>query len=71
MPAMYVCLCHEVTESQVRDAISAGACTVEQLRAKLKVSNCCGSCEPTVAECLAETLNPHHTGSARPRHAGV
>lgn len=64
---MYVCLCNAVTESQVLDAINGGACSVDDLRRKLKVSNCCGACEPAVAECLNKTLQPRG-GDALRRH---
>lgn len=62
---MYVCVCNAVTESQVMDAIHGGACSVDDLRRKLKVSNCCGSCEPAVAECLNKTLQTHASEAPR------
>jgi bacterioferritin-associated ferredoxin len=66
---MYVCLCHAVTETQVAEAIGGGACTLEQLRDTLKVTNCCGSCEPAVTDCLERMLTPHPAGGLRRQHA--
>lgn len=69
MAAMYVCLCYEITETQVLDAISGGASTVNDLRRKLKVSNCCGACEPTVENCLQKALGPRPSDS--PEHLQI
>jgi bacterioferritin-associated ferredoxin len=66
---MYVCLCNAVTESEVHDAIAGGACTLDHLRATLKVSNCCGSCEPAVAACLDKALGPRAPDPAPTLHA--
>jgi bacterioferritin-associated ferredoxin len=49
---MYVCICHAVTERQIHAEIGRGAVTVQQLRDRLQVTNCCGSCTGPVADCL-------------------
>lgn len=64
---MYVCLCNAVTESQVQDAINEGACTLDQLRDTLQVSNCCGACEPAVAECLGRSRQAQQPRTAPAR----
>lgn len=48
----FVCYCYSVTQIEVQAAIAAGARTLEALRSKLRVSGCCGSCEPRVRACL-------------------
>lgn len=47
-----VCYCYSVTEGDVFSAISTGARTLGALRAELKVSTCCGGCEPLIRQCL-------------------
>ncbi|MBI2969771.1 MAG: (2Fe-2S)-binding protein [Gammaproteobacteria bacterium] len=49
---MYVCVCNAVTESQIQEAVRQGATTLDQLRAFLRTSTVCGTCETYVEECL-------------------
>lgn len=41
---MYVCLCKGITDTQIRDAITDGACSMRDLRERLDVANQCGKC---------------------------
>lgn len=41
---MYVCVCRAVTDSQIRDAICDGACSMRELRQRLGVASECGRC---------------------------
>ena len=41
---MYVCICHSVTDKQIRKAVEKGACTMDALSEELKVGTCCGRC---------------------------
>jgi len=41
---MYVCVCHAVTEADVRRAAAAGVHTVAQLTMTTGVGSGCGSC---------------------------
>jgi bacterioferritin-associated ferredoxin len=41
---LYVCVCNAVTDSQIRDAICEGACSMRELRQKLGVASECGRC---------------------------
>jgi bacterioferritin-associated ferredoxin len=49
---MYVCLCHGITESEVREAGRAGIVMSCQLKSKfgLKRSGCCGRCAKNINE---------------------
>ncbi len=49
---MYVCLCHGITESDVRDAGRDGFITPRQLKSKfgLKCGGCCGRCAKSIHE---------------------
>jgi bacterioferritin-associated ferredoxin len=44
MPAVYVCLCHGVTDSDVRRAAEAGVKTVSELTMRTGLGSGCGSC---------------------------
>lgn len=41
---MYVCICNEVTDRQVKEAVDQGARTIRDLNKELCVGNCCGKC---------------------------
>ncbi|TCJ15505.1 (2Fe-2S)-binding protein [Parasulfuritortus cantonensis] len=41
---MYVCVCHAVTERQVRDAIADGVHSMHGLRKRLGIAATCGKC---------------------------
>lgn len=53
---MYICLCHGITENQIRSCVQAGARTLCDLRGQLGVATQCGSCESQACELLDETL---------------
>jgi len=68
---MYVCVCSAITESQLRRAVSRGVSTLEELRHELKVSNCCGACEPIVSQCLEQALDQSPVSASRACCAGA
>lgn len=41
---MYICLCKGVTDTQIRDAVTNGVCSMRDLRARLDVASQCGKC---------------------------
>lgn len=41
---MYVCVCHAVTEDDVRDRVAAGAASPKAVRAACGMRPGCGSC---------------------------
>lgn len=41
---MYVCICHAVTEDEVRDAVADGASTTEEIAARCGAGTGCGTC---------------------------
>lgn len=53
---MYVCICHEIKERQIKTAIASGIDTLDGLKQSLEVATCCGCCEPFVKDYLEE----HH-----------
>ena len=55
-PHMYVCICNDVKEKQIKAAIASGIDTLDGLKDTLDVATCCGCCEPMVNDYLHE----HH-----------
>ena len=51
---MYVCICNQVTDTQLREEIERGAQTVRQLRENLGVTNQCGKCGTCVKQCIKD-----------------
>ena len=53
---MYVCLCHGINESTLREAVNNGSRTLRELSFQTGCGTQCGSCVPQVRELLSETL---------------
>ncbi|MGW4891138.1 (2Fe-2S)-binding protein [Kitasatospora sp. NPDC004240] len=51
---MYVCMCHAVTEDQVKKEIDAGASTPRQIARGCKAGTDCGSCVRRIQALLGE-----------------
>ncbi len=51
---MYVCMCHAVTEDQVKRAIDAGADSPRQIARGCKAGTDCGSCVRRIQALLGE-----------------
>ena len=51
---MYVCVCHAVTERQIRQAAANGAKSLRDLRRDLGVTLDCGRCAVCALHCLRE-----------------
>jgi bacterioferritin-associated ferredoxin len=49
---MYVCVCHGVTDSQIRRAAEEGVREVHELTMRLGLGSGCGSCMDQAAELL-------------------
>ena len=55
---MYVCLCHGVTDSDIRRAAEAGCGSLAELTMRTGLGSGCGSCGEMAAEILAEASAP-------------
>lgn len=53
---MIVCVCHNVSERKIRQAVDAGLTSMPQLREKLGVGACCGKCNSCAKTVLRECL---------------
>ena len=51
---MYICLCHGVTDRQIRSCIEDGASSMRDLRQQLAVGTQCGKCACYVKAILKE-----------------
>lgn len=54
---MYVCVCKSISDKQVKEAISNGASTVEDLASSLGISTQCGRCH-SFANTFLQTSTP-------------
>jgi bacterioferritin-associated ferredoxin len=41
---MYVCICNQITDKQIRSAIGGGATSLQMLQDELGVASQCGGC---------------------------
>jgi bacterioferritin-associated ferredoxin len=53
-PAMYVCICHGVTDQDVRNAAEAGCASVTELTMRTGLGSGCGTCSDVAGQILAE-----------------
>jgi bacterioferritin-associated ferredoxin len=71
---MYVCVCHALTDGDVRSAEARGAATHSDVFHHFGVTPCCGRCVPAMRGMLntAETSsNRRHMTDGPPPVAGV
>ena len=53
---MYVCICHGVTDKQIRSAAESGVDSLEGLSRQLMVATCCGRCADCARQVLEESI---------------
>lgn len=54
---MYVCICHGVTDHQIREVVDRGAVSLQQVQCQLPVAGCCGRCEETARDVIDQQLS--------------
>jgi bacterioferritin-associated ferredoxin len=52
---MIVCVCKSVSDRKIRAAIAEGVDTFDELQFELGVATCCGKCEESVREVMAQS----------------
>lgn len=62
---MYICLCHGITDKQIRQCVEAGARTLCDLSGQLGVATQCGGCADSACEVLVEVLQCPPAAAAR------
>ncbi|MEO8777627.1 MAG: (2Fe-2S)-binding protein [Rhodanobacter sp.] len=45
MRAMYICMCHAVTDHDIRREAAAGVQTFDELQERTGCGDCCGCCQ--------------------------
>jgi bacterioferritin-associated ferredoxin len=53
---MYICICHAVTDSAIREAVNDGVRGFSQLSFETGCGTQCGSCVPQARQIMDETL---------------
>ena len=53
---MYICICHEVTDREIKHAANNGASSIKDLRESLNVGMTCGRCADCAKGLLKECL---------------
>lgn len=51
---MYVCICRQITDSQIRELCREGDMSIAEVRARLGVASECGRCGRHARELVAE-----------------
>jgi bacterioferritin-associated ferredoxin len=53
---MIVCICQNVSDRKIRQAVNDGVTTMPRLRDELGVGTCCGKCHPHAKQVLRECV---------------
>lgn len=61
---MIVCHCRAVSDRAIRASVREGAATLEAVSECTGAAQCCGGCEPMVAEIIEEELAARPEGSS-------
>jgi len=65
---MYVCLCHNVTDTDIRRLVrTEGVCTMRELSRQLGVATQCGKCGRCAKKVLRDAVDETRNEAACPR----
>ena len=53
---MIVCVCNNVSDKTIRNAMANGAGSLQEIRTQLNVGSCCGKCLPCASTVVRECL---------------
>ena len=53
---MIVCVCNNISDREIRQAVDLGLASMDELRRDLGVATCCGNCASYAADVLATHL---------------
>ena len=62
---MYICVCHAISDRQIREVVDRGAESLCEVQAYLPVASCCGRCEDSARQ----VIEAHVESSTRPQAA--
>jgi bacterioferritin-associated ferredoxin len=58
---MIVCVCNNISDREIRQAVDLGLSTMSELRRDLGVATCCGKCHSCAKEVLQEHIGNQAT----------
>lgn len=58
---MIICICNNVSERDIRQAVRSGVTTINGLRDELGVSACCGKCRSCAKKVLHEAQSENES----------
>jgi len=61
---MIVCVCNNISDREIRQAVELGLNSMEELQRDLGVSTCCGQCQDCARAVLDEHLGTLNTLNA-------
>ena len=64
---MIVCVCNNISDREIRQAVDLGLTTMAELRRDLGVATCCGKCHT----CAREVLSTHLDATASLRETVI
>ena len=67
---MIVCICNNVSDRKIRQAVDAGMTSMVELRDHLDIGTCCGKCHPSAKRVLRDCLACQPEKAPAPLHAG-
>lgn len=56
---MIICICNNVSERDIQNAVRSGVTTINGLRDELGVGACCGKCRSCAKQVLSEVQNEY------------
>ncbi len=62
---MIVCVCNNISDREIRQAMEFGITSMDELRSALGVATCCGQCFSCAEEILNEHLAAHATAELK------
>jgi bacterioferritin-associated ferredoxin len=65
---MIVCLCHRVSDRDIRAAVADGVSCFEQLQDDTRTASSCGSCHDCAREVFEQALDARGACAAAKRH---
>jgi len=54
---MIVCVCHRVSDREIRQAVQGGTVSYDALQSQLRVATCCGRCQDCAHEVFEHALS--------------
>lgn len=52
--SMFVCICKQVTDGQIKEAVTNGACSFKDVQSELGVATQCGECKNHARQCMRD-----------------